>query len=273
MGELRVQPAHRMQIYLTLPGGQREGPYTLEEINRDLAAKKYSDTDYWAWYSGQNEWVPLHKVPGVVGSDDTTAWVLDPAAQASSAAPAEPPASAPATTSTDNSTASAIAKGAQQPSAAASAEPTASTPPPAPTPAPAADLPPAPDATPTPLDRKLFSGLPFAALEQVFILTTGDGPPASRSAVTARMLEETVGESLQRIRGSVSRDVLSRCAFMEQLRTQATLPTAAWSAMANFKLELVQAARAGLYKVCVRTFPIETGDLVCVFLFYNKQKL
>ena len=62
-----------MQIYLTRPGGEREGPYTVEEINRDLAAKRYADTDYWAWFTGQTEWIPLHKVPGVVGSDSTTA--------------------------------------------------------------------------------------------------------------------------------------------------------------------------------------------------------
>ena len=55
-----------MQIHLSKPGGQREGPYTLEQINRDLAALKYRDTDYWAWHEGMAEWVPLYALPGVV---------------------------------------------------------------------------------------------------------------------------------------------------------------------------------------------------------------
>src|SRR6266567_5818382 len=54
-----------MQIHLSKPNGQREGPFTLEQINRELAAKKYSDTDYWAWYEGLDAWVPLHTVPGI----------------------------------------------------------------------------------------------------------------------------------------------------------------------------------------------------------------
>src|SRR5436190_12089666 len=54
-----------MQIHLSKPGGQREGPFTVEEINRDLAARKYSDNDYWASYDGIGSWVPLHSVPGV----------------------------------------------------------------------------------------------------------------------------------------------------------------------------------------------------------------
>src|SRR5215468_4844797 len=54
-----------MQIYLSKPAGQREGPFTVQQINQDLAAKKYKDTDYWAWYDGLSEWVPLHAVPGV----------------------------------------------------------------------------------------------------------------------------------------------------------------------------------------------------------------
>src|SRR5438132_2162126 len=54
-----------MQIHLATPGGEKQGPYTLEQINRDLAAKKYRDTDYWAWYDGAEAWVPLYSVPGI----------------------------------------------------------------------------------------------------------------------------------------------------------------------------------------------------------------
>jgi hypothetical protein len=55
-----------MQIHLSKPGGQREGPFTIDQINRDLANRKYRDADYWAWYEGLDAWVPLHSVPGVL---------------------------------------------------------------------------------------------------------------------------------------------------------------------------------------------------------------
>jgi hypothetical protein len=54
-----------MEIHLSKPGGQREGPFTLERINASLAQNKYRDTDYWAWYEGLESWVPLHEIPGV----------------------------------------------------------------------------------------------------------------------------------------------------------------------------------------------------------------
>src|ERR1041385_3947845 len=54
-----------MEIHLSKPGGQREGPFTLEEINASLALNKFRDTDYWAWYEGLESWVPLHEVPGI----------------------------------------------------------------------------------------------------------------------------------------------------------------------------------------------------------------
>jgi hypothetical protein len=258
-----------MEIYLTLPGGQREGPFTVEEINRNLADKKYKDTDYWAWYTGQTEWVPLHLVPGVIGSDETAGWVLDQPAEADASTPAQSTTPAQADSSGEGPIAAtadvpdALQASAQDESASAAPASESLT----------ATPPPEPEKTPAALDRQLFSGLPFAALEHIFILTTGDGPPASRSATTARMLEQTVGEALASIREKARRDVLARCSFIEQVRTKAALPAAAWSAMANYQTQLVQDARAGLYKVCVRTFPIETGDFVCLFLFYNKQKL
>jgi hypothetical protein len=61
------------QIYLCKPGGQREGPYTLEQIRRDLAAKKYQDTDFWAWHERLPEWVPLYHLPELSAKGDSTA--------------------------------------------------------------------------------------------------------------------------------------------------------------------------------------------------------
>jgi hypothetical protein len=55
-----------MDIHLAKPGGRREGPYTLEQINASLAEHKYRETDYWAWYEGLESWVPLHQIPGVI---------------------------------------------------------------------------------------------------------------------------------------------------------------------------------------------------------------
>jgi hypothetical protein len=78
-----------MQIYLAKPGGQKEGPFSLEQINRDLAAKKYSGNDYWAWHEGLPSWMPLHSLPGVTGKASA---VVGGAV----AAKREPVASAPA---------------------------------------------------------------------------------------------------------------------------------------------------------------------------------
>src|SRR5881227_1286509 len=54
-----------MKIHLAKPGGEREGPFTIEEINAGLAQHRFRGTDYWAWYDGLQSWVPLHEIPGV----------------------------------------------------------------------------------------------------------------------------------------------------------------------------------------------------------------
>ena len=67
-----------------------EGPYTLEQINADIAAKKYKDSDYWAWYQGLTAWVPLYAVGGVCAATDTTLFFARPAS-AENPAPSHPP--------------------------------------------------------------------------------------------------------------------------------------------------------------------------------------
>jgi hypothetical protein len=57
-----------MDIHLATPGGQREGPFSLEQINASLAQRKYRETDYWAWFEGLDSWVPLHEVPGIINA-------------------------------------------------------------------------------------------------------------------------------------------------------------------------------------------------------------
>src|ERR1043166_4583900 len=54
-----------MKIYLAKPGGEKRGPFTVEEINRDLAARIYRADAYWAWHEGLPEWRPLHTIPGI----------------------------------------------------------------------------------------------------------------------------------------------------------------------------------------------------------------
>jgi len=247
-----------VEIYLTRPGGQPEGPYSLEEINQNLAAKKYRDTDFWAWYHGEKDWVPLYRVPGVVSSDDAVAWGVEPAAQ-------DRPTEEAAETAIIVGTEPAISEAEPNPPSGQSGDTVVLKNPESP--------PPQPDGAPEAAQRDLSTGLPFGALAHVFLLTTGDGPTASRSSVTGKMLEQSVGEPLGTIRANVPRDAIAHCSFVQQLRTKGELPPAAWKAMASFKADLVQDARAGQYKVCVRTFPIESGDLVCLFLFYNKQKM
>ena len=67
---------HRMQIHVARDG-HRMGPFSLEEVNRQLAAGSLSLSDL-AWYEGIPNWVPLSEVPGV----GTASSVPGPAAPA-----------------------------------------------------------------------------------------------------------------------------------------------------------------------------------------------
>ena len=137
-----------------------------------------------------------------------------------------------------------------------------------------AETPPAPSRPEAPpaLKKQLASGMPFASLEHIFILTTGEGPDVSRSATTLGMLKDVVGEEPEIIRQKVPRDLVARCDFLEKLRGGGSLPDAAWRALANLKPHMVKEAREGAYRVCVRTFTLETGDIATMLLFYSKDK-
>ena len=82
-----------MQIYLAKPGGPMQGPYTLEQVNADLAARHYRDDEFWAWHDGLTSWVPLYSIGGVSGAADTTLFFARPATESSKAVvePPEPP--------------------------------------------------------------------------------------------------------------------------------------------------------------------------------------
>jgi len=229
-----------MQIHLAKPGGERHGPFTLEQVNQDLAAKKYRDSDFWAWYDGADAWVPLYSVPGILAS------ALSPRSTTASTGGEEPSMAAEfkahsASGNISAATASAVTtdKPEQEPAESATAQ--------------------------------LASGMPFGALQQIFIFTTGEGPDLMKSPVTHTVLQRIVGEDWAAIREKVPRDVFGRCDIGEKLRQEGKVPDAAWRAMSALKPALIQQAKSGALRTCVRTFSIESGEVVAVFLFYAKQ--
>jgi hypothetical protein len=115
--------------------------------------------------------------------------------------------------------------------------------------------------------------MPAAALEQIFLFTTGDGPSAWQSPTVTRMLKEITGEDLDGLPVGVPRGVVARCAVDELLKPDGSISDSVWRAMAAHRPTIVQQARDRLYRVCVRTFRIEADAIVALVLFYNKQKL
>lgn len=81
-----------MQIHIARDGKQL-GPFSLEEINRQLAAGTLSPSDN-AWYEGASGWAPLSTVPGVTTSAATSAATPAPAPSVA-ATPPTPAASGP----------------------------------------------------------------------------------------------------------------------------------------------------------------------------------
>ena len=271
-----------MEIHLSKPGGQREGPFTLEQIKRDLAANRYRDTDYWAWHPGLTEWVPLYRLPGI-STDTASGPALAKApppggVSVAGRADAASPGTAPAVTSAAPVPArpQPLPREAAVPPASAAplertlASPVPSTPQPAtPSPSPLSE----PEEASGDARQGVSSGMPAVALEQIFLFTTGDGPSAWQSPTVTRMLKEITGEGLDGLPVGVPRDVIAQCAVGELLRPDGSISEAVWRAMAAHRPAIVQQARDRLYHVCVRTFHIEADAIVAVVLFYKKQQL
>ena len=264
-----------IQIHLSKPGGQREGPYTLEQINRDLAEKKYRDTDYWAWHEGLTEWVPLYALPGVSATGAAAAPAAATPAPKEVAAPVKPQVIADKGPAAVVSPVVAAAAPAPE-TVATPAKPRAASPDDA---APevstvvVASAGPEPEEGPAGACPQVSSGMPSAALEHIFVFTTGEGPLVWQSPAVARMLEEIIGESLGALRQNITRDVVAKCAAGGLLKPDGSISDAVWRAMAAHRPALVQQARDRLYRICVRTFRIEADTVVALVLFYNKQKL
>ncbi|PZR76830.1 MAG: hypothetical protein DLM73_01345 [Chthoniobacterales bacterium] len=88
-----------MQIYIARDGKQL-GPFSLEEINRQLAAGTLTLTDN-AWYEGAAGWAALSTIPGVSAaaasaSPTLPASITPSAAPAAAAGPVVPAAAIPA---------------------------------------------------------------------------------------------------------------------------------------------------------------------------------
>jgi hypothetical protein len=81
-----------MQIHIARDGKQL-GPFTLEEINRQLAAGTLSLSDN-AWYEGAAGWAPLSSVPGVTGGATVPA-ATAPSTPTAAASPGGPVVPAP----------------------------------------------------------------------------------------------------------------------------------------------------------------------------------
>ena len=75
-----------MQIHIARDGKQL-GPFSLEEINRQLAAGTLSLSDQ-AWYEGAAGWAALSTVPGVGAAASPGAAPISPATVPPSVAPA-----------------------------------------------------------------------------------------------------------------------------------------------------------------------------------------
>jgi Domain of unknown function (DUF4190)/GYF domain 2 len=75
-----------MQIHIARDGKQL-GPFSLEEINRQLAAGTLSLSDQ-AWYEGAAGWAALSTVPGVGAAASPGAAPISPATTPASVAPA-----------------------------------------------------------------------------------------------------------------------------------------------------------------------------------------
>ena len=83
------QQTREMQIHIAR-NGQPMGPFSLEEINRQLAAGTLSLSDQ-AWYEGAAGWAPLSTVPGVQGTPPAAGTSPSPL-QTNATVPSAPPA-------------------------------------------------------------------------------------------------------------------------------------------------------------------------------------
>jgi len=232
-----------MQVYLAKPGGKKEGPFTIDQVRQDLAAKKYDDADFWAWHDGLTEWLPLYALPALSVKPSSTS-----SASTAVALPAESD-----TDAMDSGETFATASGPEKATPSFEVSTTADSP------VKIADHP------------RVFSGRPINALAQVFILTTGNGPAVFKSEVITGMLEQTVSVATDEIRRLVAVDVIGNASInaMESL-CAGTVPESVWRALHRINPVTAQTAQEGGFHLCLRTFPAESQDIVAILALYRK---
>jgi hypothetical protein len=86
------QQTREMQIHIAR-NGQPMGPFSLDEVNRQLAAGTLSLSDQ-AWYEGATGWAPLSTVPGVQSSPPPPS-ATPSSPQLAAPVPSAPPPAAP----------------------------------------------------------------------------------------------------------------------------------------------------------------------------------
>jgi hypothetical protein len=273
-----------MQIHLAKPGGEREGPFSVAQIRQDLRAKKYADSDYWAWHDGLSEWMPLYKLLSLVELAPVVPAIpvpdkVEPATAVSKKLAATSPESVPVPSTTKPAPANGTV---HMPSTPAVVEAPARVIEPQAVKAPVqpavashevASVSTAPKQTVAAARRLATSGMPFSALDQACIFTTGDAAGIWGSAVAAQTVHEVTGEDLTTLRRNLPKDVISGCDAKGLLGKEGTISPSLWRTIAALRPSLIEQARNRFYRVCVRTFQIEAGALVTLVLFYNKDKL
>jgi len=115
--------------------------------------------------------------------------------------------------------------------------------------------------------------MPFAALEHIFVFTSGTGSGVFDSRVVAGVLQDAVEIPLDAIVKKVSIDVIGCSDVGTRIMRQGSIPDIAWIAMSAIKPVLAKQAQDGLYRCCVRPCPSESNEIVAFILLYSKQKL
>jgi hypothetical protein len=240
-----------MQIYLAQPGGQKQGPYTLDQVRQDLANGKYRDSDFWAYHEGLPNWIPLHSLPGVhqpaavVKATEAAAARTETATAAASNKIQSPAAQTPAvasSSSTSNDPASRTALDAASESDEETVAPESSVP-------------------------------PYHALEQLFVFTSGEPRPAFESKVLMNTLQELTGQPARTIQHEVASHVIGRTDIGALAHRDQAIPAKAWRAVTAIDPAVAGEAKEGAFEVCLRTCQLENRDVVALLLFYNKNKL
>jgi hypothetical protein len=115
--------------------------------------------------------------------------------------------------------------------------------------------------------------LPFAALNHLFVFTSGAKQSVWESPIADQKFKQWVGQDLDTVRQGVPRDVVFNCDPVGLLGSNGNLSDAVWRLISARRPALVEKQRQGGCCLSVRTFRIESGSVVALALFYDAEKL